>query len=885
MTTLAKEIPTKYDPTAVEGKWYQYWLEKRFFHAEVEKDKEPFSIVIPPPNVTGSLHLGHAWDNTLQDIFIRWRRMQGKNTVWIPGTDHAGIATQIKVEQALAKEGLTRYDLGREKFLERVWQWKEKYGSTIINQLKRLGASCDWDRTRFTLDPGLSRAVREVFVRLYEKGLIYRGARIVNWCPNCRTTVSDLEVQHEETKGHLYHIRYPYADGTGHVIVATTRPETMLGDTAVAVNPSDDRYKGVVGKEVILPVVGRRIPIIADEHADPEFGTGAVKVTPAHDPNDFEIGLRHNLEPIVVIDDRGRMNANAGKFEGLDRYECRRQLVKELEEGGYLVKVEDHVHAVGHHDRCDTVIEPVISRQWFVKMEPLAKAAIDAVRLGKIRIIPERFEKVYFHWMENVQDWCISRQLWWGHRIPVWYCQRCGETIVAREDPSACSKCGSAELEQDPDVLDTWFSSALWPFSTMGWPEKTPELEHFYPTSVLVTGYDILFFWVARMITMGMEFMGKEPFKTVFLHGLIRDAEGKKMSKSRGNSVDPLDIIEEYGADTLRFTMVTGNTPGNDLKFSMERVEASRNFANKIWNASRFVLMNLEGFDPSAVDRSALEFTTADRWIVSRVNWVTGEVTRLLERFDVGEAAKTLYDFIWSEYCDWYIEIVKPRLYSKGDPQGRLTAQYVLWSVLERTLRLLHPFMPFITEEIWQAIPHEGESLMVQRWPEYEEALADARAEGQMALVMEAVRAVRNVRAELAVPPSRRIAAVVVAEGDAYEVLNANSGIFGHLAGIGDLTLTQDPKAKPERSMSAIVAGATIYVPLAGLIDVDREIERLEKELSSLEAELAKLDAKLANEKFVTKAPAEVVERERGRRDEMKDKADKVRARLAELRG
>lgn len=884
MTMLVKEIPTKYDPNAVEGKWYQYWLDKKFFHAEVEKDKEPFSIVIPPPNVTGSLHLGHAWDNTLQDIFIRWRRMQGKNTVWIPGTDHAGIATQIKVEQALAKEGLTRYDLGREKFLERVWEWKEKYGSTIINQLKRLGASCDWDRARFTLDPGLSRAVREVFVTLYEKGLIYRGARIVNWCPNCRTTVSDLEVQHEETRGHLYHIKYPYADGTGYVIVATTRPETMLGDTAVAVNPCDERYRGVIGKEVILPVVGRRIPIIADEHADPEFGTGAVKVTPAHDPNDFEIGLRHNLEAIVVIGDRGTMNANAGKFEGLDRYECRKRLVKELEEGGYLVKIEDHIHAVGHHDRCDTVVEPVISSQWFVKMEPLARAAIEAVRSGRIRIIPERFEKVYFHWMENVQDWCISRQLWWGHRIPVWYCQECGRTIVSREDPSSCSACGSTRLQQDSDVLDTWFSSALWPFSTMGWPEKTPELEHFYPTSVLVTGYDILFFWVARMITMGMEFMGEEPFKAVFLHGLIRDAEGKKMSKSRGNSIDPLEIIDEYGADTLRFTMVTGNTPGNDLKFSMERVEASRNFANKIWNASRFVLMNLEGFDPTAVDQKSLELTAADRWIISRANWVAGEATRLLERFDVGEAAKTLYDFIWSEYCDWYIEIAKPRLYSKDDPQGKLTAQYVLWSVLEKTLRLLHPFMPFITEEIWQAIPHEGESLMVQRWPEYDEALADVRAEGQMALVMDAVRAVRNVRAELAVPPSRRITAVVVAEGDAYDVLSANSGIFGHLAGIGDLVLSQDRGAKPEKSMSAIVAGATIYLPLAGLIDIDKEIERLEKELLSLETELAKLDAKLANEKFVTKAPAEVVGRERARRDEMKDKADKVRARLAELR-
>ena len=700
-------IPKVYDPGAVEEKWYRFWEENQLFHAEVNPDKQPYSIVIPPPNVTGQLHMGHALDNALQDILIRWRRMQGYNTLWMPGTDHAGIATQIKVEENLAKEGLSRYDLGREAFIERVWQWKQQYGSRILNQLKRLGASCDWQRERFTMDEGCSQAVREVFVSLYEKGLIYQGNRITNWCPRCNTALSDIEVEHEDRPGHLYHVRYPVEGEAGrYVTVATTRPETILGDSGVAVHPDDERYSDVVGKKLILPLLGRKLPVVADSYVDPAFGTGAVKVTPAHDPNDFEMGLRHNLPQIVVINLDGTMSADCGKYAGMDRYQCRKALVADLEAAGYLVKIDDHNHAVGQCQRCTTVVEPLISRQWFVKMAPLAKPAIEAVESGRISFVPERFTKIYTNWLENIRDWCISRQIWWGHRIPAWYCQACGEVTVSRDTVDACPKCGGA-VEQDPDVLDTWFSSALWPFSTMGWPQQTAELRQFYPTSVLVTGYDIIFFWVARMIFMGLEFQQEIPFRHVFIHGLVRDSQGRKMSKSLGNGIDPLEVIEQYGADTLRFTLVTGNTPGNDMRFYWERVESSRNFANKIWNASRFVLMNLDGFDPQAAPGP---LTLADRWILSRYATTVAAVTDNLDKFELGEAARAIYEFIWSEFCDWYIELAKSRLYDKENQAARATAQYVLWYVLGNTMKLLHPFMPFLTEEIWQHLPHEGKS-------------------------------------------------------------------------------------------------------------------------------------------------------------------------------
>lgn len=875
-------IPKVYDPKAVEEKWYHFWEDNHLFHAAADPAKQPYSIVIPPPNVTGQLHMGHALDNTLQDILIRWRRMQGYNTLWMPGTDHAGIATQIKVEENLAKEGLSRYDLGREVFIERVWGWKKQYGSRILNQLKRLGASCDWQRERFTMDEGCSRAVREVFVSLYEKGLIYQGNRITNWCPRCHTALSDIEVEHEERPGHLYHVRYPVEGEEGnYVTIATTRPETILGDSGVAVHPDDVRYQDMVGKNLILPLIGRKLPIVADAYVDPAFGTGAVKVTPAHDPNDFEMGLRHNLPQIVVINPDGTMTADSGKYAGMDRYECRKALVADLEAAGYLVKIDDHSHAVGQCQRCATVVEPLVSRQWFVKMEPLAKPAIAAVASGRISFVPERFTKIYTNWLENIRDWCISRQIWWGHRIPAWYCRECGQVTVSRDDVAVCPRCGGA-VDQDPDVLDTWFSSALWPFSTMGWPDKTAELRQFYPTSVLVTGYDIIFFWVARMIFMGLEFQQEIPFRHVFIHGLVRDSQGRKMSKSLGNGIDPLEVIEQYGADTLRFTLVTGNTPGNDMRFYWERVESSRNFANKIWNAARFVMMNLDGFDPEAKPG---RLTLADRWILSRYSRTVAAVTENLDKFELGEAARAIYEFIWSEFCDWYIELAKGRLYNREDRAARATAQYVLWFVLGNTMKLLHPFMPFLTEEIWQHLPHAGESLIVAAWPEPQAELADTAAETAMTVLMDSIKAIRNMRAEVNVPPGKRTEVVLAAANDEIAaILTAQQAYIRTLAA-SEPAIIRSGGAKPDNAMAAVVNGVEVYLPMKGLIDVEKETARLNKEREGLEREAARVAAKLANKNFVAKAPAAVIEKEKGKQKEYRDKLAAIEERLHYLAG
>lgn len=886
-----KNIPTVYDPQAVEAKWYKYWEEHGLFHHEVDKSKKPFSIVIPPPNVTGQLHMGHALDNALQDILIRFRRMQGYNTLWMPGTDHAGIATQIKVEEMLAKEGLTRHDIGRDKFIEKVWEWKEQYGDRIIKQLKSLGASCDWQRERFTMDEGCSKSVREVFVTLYEKGLIYQGNRITNWCPRCNTALSDIEVEHEDKPGHLYHVRYPVEGSAGEYLsVATTRPETILGDTAVAVNPEDSRYKHLIGKKLILPLVGRSIPVIADEYVDQNFGTGAVKITPSHDPNDFEMGLRHKLPQIVVIANDGTMAADTGKYAGLDRYECRKVIVADLEAEGCLVKIEEHMHAVGHCQRCTTVVEPLVSKQWFVKMESLAKPATEVVNSGKIQFVPERFTKTYTNWMDNIRDWCISRQIWWGHRIPAWYCE-CGHTVVAREDVTSCPNCGSHNIKQDNDVLDTWFSSALWPFSTMGWPEETAELEQFYPTSVLVTGYDIIFFWVARMIMMGLEFKQEIPFKHVFIHGLVRDPQGRKMSKSLGNGIDPLEVIEKNGADTLRFTLVTGNTPGNDMRFYWERVESSRNFANKLWNASRFVLMNLEDVETieqlEAYGRAAREnqtFTLADKWILSRFTKTVNEVTRNLERFELGEGARLLYEFIWNEYCDWYIEMAKSRLYNKENQQERATAQYVIWHVLENTLKLLHPFMPFITETIWQHLPHNGHSIMVADWPVEESIFLDEQSEEQMNTIMDTIKAIRNMRAEVNVAPGKKSEVILqIAASELQAVFEKNLQYVKTMATAEPVILLAADANKPENAMAAVVNGVEIYMPLKGMIDVEKETARLNKELAGLDKELARIAGKLSNEGFVAKAPAEVIEKEKAKAGEYQEKQTAIQERLVYL--
>lgn len=860
------ELPKVYDPKAVEDKLYSFWNDHGYFHAEVNPDKKPFTIVIPPPNVTGQLHMGHAFDETLQDILIRTKRMQGFEALWVPGTDHAGIATQIKVEENLRKEeGLSRYDLGREKFLERVWDWKHQYGNRIIDQLKKLGSSCDWERERFTMDEGCSKAVREVFVNLYDKGLIYKGHRIINWCPHCATALSDAEVEYETQPGKLWHLRYPLTDGSGELIVATTRPETFMGDTGVAVNPNDERYKHLIGKTCMLPIMNREIPIFGDEYVDMEFGTGCVKVTPCHDPNDFDMGQRHNLEQILIFNEDATVNENGGKYQGMDRYECRKAVVKDLEEGGFLVKIEEHEHNVGTCYRCSTTVEPMTSAQWFVKMAPLADPAMKVVNDGETKFVPDRFSKTYLRWMENVHDWCISRQLWWGHRIPAFYCDDCGEMVVSKDDIHICPKCGSKNVRQEEDVLDTWFSSALWPFSTLGWPEKTPELDYFYPTSVLVTGYDIIFFWVARMIFSGVEHMGETPFDTVYIHGLVRDAQGRKMSKSLGNGIDPLEVIDQYGADALRFTLATGNSPGNDMRFSTERVESSRNFCNKIWNASRFIQMNLTIDKAELPEALALE----DKWIVSKFNTLVRDVTNNIDKYELGLAATKLNDFIWENFCDWYIEIAKTRLQNKDE-----NVQKVLCCVLSGAMQLLHPFMPFLTETIWQALPHEGESIMVSQWPEYKEALNFAAEEAQMETLMNAVRAIRNRRAEMNVPPSKKAKVLVLAEKKA--TFEAGSVFFPKLAYASDIELIDAVPADAAKMASVVTEDAQLYMPMGDLIDFEAERQRLQKEKTKVEDDIEFVMKKLNNPGFVDKAPEKVVAVER-------EKADKLREHLAKL--
>lgn len=878
---MTEEIDKIYNPGQVEDKWYRFWEAGGYFHPAIHPGKETFTIVIPPPNVTGTLHMGHALDNTIQDILIRWKRMQGFDTLWMPGTDHAGIATQIKVEEHLVEEGLSRHDLGREKFLERVWSWKEEYHQRITNQLKKLGVSCDWSRERFTMDEGCSQAVREVFVTLYEKGLIYRGDYIINWCPRCRTALSDIEVEHEDEESTLTHLKYPLKDGSGHIVVATTRVETMLGDTAVAVNPRDRRYKKLIGQTVILPVVGREIPIIADEYVEMDFGSGAVKVTPAHDPNDFAMATRHGLPLVVVISPDGSMTEDAGKYAGMDRYAAREALTNELDEIGVILKIEAHGHAVGHCQRCATVIEPLISKQWFVSMKPLAEPAIQAVREGDTRFVPERFTKVYLNWMENIRDWCISRQIWWGHRIPAWYCS-CGETIVSRVDVTECPHCGGAVLEQDPDVLDTWFSSALWPFSTMGWPEETPDLKHFFPTQVLVTGYDIIYFWVARMIFMSLEFMGEVPFADVYIHGLVRDSQGRKMSKSLGNGVDPLEVIEKFGADTLRFTLVTGQAPGNDLRFRQENVEASRNFANKIWNASRFVLMNLGDFPGGKPARES--FTLADAWIMHRYNETVESVTRQLDKYELGEAARLIYEFLWSDFCDWYIELAKDPLYSEDrEAAGRTRA--VLCHCLDNTLRLLHPFMPFLTEEIWQQLPPRGDALIQAAWPLTKEEFKNPSAVKEMSLVMDIIRSIRNLRSEMQIAPRQRIEIhIKVTEEEGLGSLQQGQEYIRKLAGVETLVLGEKDLQKPPRSLTSVVSGGEVYMPLAGVLDISQESNRLQKELATIKAEVFRCEQKLKNDGFVKKAPPQIVEEEWQKLNEYRNRRDRLESHISELR-
>ena len=883
--TQENNIPKVYDPQSFEKKWYKFWEDNKLFHAEVDKSKKPYSMVIPPPNVTGQLHMGHALDNTLQDILIRFRRMQGYNAVWIPGCDHAGIATQAKVEASLREEGTNRYELGREKFLERVWDWKEQYGNRIMSQLRSLGSSCDWDRQRFTMDEGCSAAVREVFVSLYDKGLIYQGTRITNWCPNCNTAISDIEVEHENENGHLWHLRYQVEGEDRYVEIATTRPETMFGDTGVAVHPDDERYKDIVGKTLILPIVNRRIPLFADEYVDKEFGTGAVKVTPAHDPNDFEMGLRHNLEQIKVINNDGTMGEGAGKYNGMDRYECRKALVKELEELGVLVSVEEHEHAVGHCSRCHSTIEPMVSKQWFVKMESLAKPAMEAVKDGRIKFVPERFSKIYLQWLENIRDWCISRQLWWGHRIPAWYCDDCGKTSVFRTDLTECPHCHSKHIHQDEDVLDTWFSSGLWPFETMGWPNETEELKHFYPTATLVTGYDIIFFWVARMVMMGLEFGKDIPFHHVFIHGLVRDSQGRKMSKSLGNGIDPVEVIEKYGADTLRFMLITGNTPGNDMRFYWERVEGARNFANKIWNASRYMLMNLEGFDKSFKPAEE-DYTLSDKWILSRYARTVRDVTENLDKFELGEAGRMIYEFIWNEFCDWYIELTKARLYDKENVRARNTALYVLSTVLEGTLRLLHPFMPFLTEEIWQKVPHDDalKSIMETSWPEVQAECISDEIEADMTAIMETIKTVRNMRAEVGAAPSKKSELILNFTDESLRaVFTENQSYLDKLASSDPITILPAGADKPENAMAGMVNGVEVFLPLKGLIDVDKETARLTKELEKLDKEISRLAKKLGNEGFLAKAPADVVAGEKEKLAGYEEKKKSVEGRMQDL--
>ena len=871
---MTHELAKTYEPQNVEDRIYKSWIDGGYFHAQVDPSKKPYTIVIPPPNITGQLHMGHAMDETLQDILIRFRRMQGYSALWLPGTDHASIATEAKIVEAMREEGITKEEIGREAFLERAWAWKEKYGGRIVEQLKKLGSSCDWERERFTLDEGCSKAVREVFVRLYEKGLIYRGERIINWCPHCKTSISDAEVEFEEKDGFFWHIRYPYADGSGYIELATTRPETMLGDTAVAVHPDDERYRDKVGKMLILPLVNKEIPLIADEYVEMDFGTGVVKITPAHDPNDFEVGLRHNLPVINVMDEEGYMNENAGKYAGMSALEAREQIVKDLEAQGLLLRVEPIRHNVGTCYRCGTVVEPMISKQWFVKMKPLADPAIRAVETGKIRFIPERMDKIYFSWMNNIKDWCISRQLWWGHRIPAWYCDSCRELFVSREDLTVCPKCGKP-LRQDPDTLDTWFSSALWPFSTLGWPEKTEELKYFFPTNTLVTGYDIIFFWVARMIFSSLEQMNDVPFDTVFFHGLVRDAQGRKMSKSLGNGIDPLEIIEKYGADALRYTVVTGNSPGNDIRFSDEKIAASRNFANKIWNAARFIRMNLECEEIGAQLPETL--TLEELWIVSAYNRIVREVTENLEKFELGIAVQKVYDFLWDVFCDWYIEIAKIRM-QQGDREAALGAKKTLVFVFSGTMKLLHPFMPFITEEIWQSLPHEGESIMVSQWPKYDPALENAEAEEKMGNVMEAIRAVRARKAEMNVPTKKTHLYIATAHPDTYRESEA---ILQKLSYSAEIEVAD--RFEIDGAVTIVTADARLYLPMAELVDREAELRRLEKELDSARRQMATVEAKLQNEAFMQKAPQNVIDGVRANGEKLSEKIRMIQSEIEAL--
>ena len=897
---MSKELAKTYDPKGIEDRLYQKWLDKKYFHAEVDETKKPFTIVIPPPNITGQLHMGHALDNTMQDILIRYKRMQGYNALWQPGTDHASIATEVRIIEKLKEEGTTKEELGREGFLKRAWEWKKEYGGRIIGQLKKLGSSCDWDRERFTMDEGCNKAVTEVFCKMHEKGWIYKGSRIINWCPVCNTSISDAEVEYEEQAGHFWHIKYPLVDENGapskteFLEFATTRPETMLGDTAVAVNPNDERYTWLKGRQVWLPIVKKPIPVVEDEYVDMEFGTGVVKITPAHDPNDFEVGKRHNLPEVNIMNDDATINANGGKYEGMDRYEARKEIVKELEAEGLLVKIEDYSHNVGTHDRCKTTIEPMIKQQWFVKMDELIKPAVKAVKSGEIELIPERMDKTYFNWTDNIRDWCISRQLWWGHRIPAYYCDECGEIVVARQTPEVCPKCGCTHFTQDPDTLDTWFSSALWPFSTLGWPEMTEDLKYFYPTDVLVTGYDIIFFWVIRMIFSGYEQMGEKPFKTVLFHGLVRDSQGRKMSKSLGNGIDPLEIIDKYGADALRLTLITGNAPGNDMRFYYERVEASRNFANKVWNASRFIMMNMEqaeektgrrGWEASYDEiREYLE--PADKWILSRLNTLVRDVTDNIEHFELGIAVQKVYDFIWDEFCDWYIEMVKPRLYQKetGGAESKNAALWTLRNVLLDALKLLHPYMPFITEEIFCTVQAEEESIMISRWPVFVEEKDYKAEEDAIELIKEAVRGIRNIRTQMNVAPGRKAAVYVVSEAEAVRnVFMEGSLFFGSLAGASGITVQADRSGIAEDAVSVVIPNATVYIPFAELVDIKQEIERLTKEEKKLQGELARVNGMLNNEKFMAKAPETKVAEERGKLEKYTQMLGQVQERLGQL--
>ena len=881
---MSKELEKNYNPSEIEDRLYHKWLEKKYFHAEVNRDKKPFTIVMPPPNITGKLHMGHALDNTMQDIIIRFKRMQGYEALWIPGTDHASISTEVKVTNALKEEGIDKHELGREGFLKRTWEWKKEYGGTITSQLKKIGSSCDWDRERFTMDEGCSKAVQEVFIKLYEKGLIYKGSRIVNWCPVCNTSISDAEVEHEEQAGHFWHINYPVVGEPGRFVeIATTRPETLLGDSALAVNPDDERYTDLVGKEVELPLTDRTIPIIADPYVDKEFGTGVVKITPAHDPNDFEVGKRHNLPEINILNDDATINNLGGKYAGMDRYEARKAMVADLDALGLLVRVEDHTHNVGTHDRCKTTVEPMIKQQWFVKMDELIKPAVEGVKNGDIELIPASMDKTYYNWTDNIRDWCISRQLWWGHRIPAYYCKDCGEMTVSRDKVCTCPKCGSTNVEQDPDTLDTWFSSALWPFSTLGWPDKTPELDYFYPTDVLVTGYDIIFFWVIRMIFSGYEHMGRKPFGKVLFHGLVRDDQGRKMSKSLGNGIDPLEVIDKYGADALRYTLITGNAPGNDMRFYWSRVEASRNFANKVWNASRFIMMNDPDNKIKATDARPANLTDADKWILSKMNGLIKEVTDNMEKYELGIAVAKLNDFIWEEFCDWYIEMVKPRLYNDAD-ETKTAAIWTLKTVLIDALKLLHPYMPFITEEIFCNIQDEEESIMISSWPVYDEANNFAAEEKAIETIKEAVRNIRNLRADMNVAPSRKaLVYVVSASEDVKNIFNNSLGFFGTLAYASEVKVQADKAGIPEDAVSTVIPDAVIYIPFAELVDIDKEIERLKKEEGRLQGEIKRCNGMLNNERFTSKAPQAKIDEEKAKLVKYTQMLEQVTERLATL--